>query len=160
MQAAFKDITKLSDDLRSETLRINIVNAPLTGPGVALGFSGIILKLHEVIAQLDGVNGGVSPLSDDDAKLVVKSLTTFVQVHQALLNVVIGKHGVITLVPFFEPIRLSLVSLEATVDTFAFYLIGLIPTQKAAADAEFGSLGVTVKLAIDTYSTPFTAYVE
>lgn len=55
-------------------------------------------------------------LGDADAKLVVQSLTTFVQVHQALLNVVIGKHGLLTLIPFFEPIRQALVSLEATVD--------------------------------------------
>ena len=78
------------------------------------------------------------------------------QVHQALLNVVIGKHGLLTLIPFFEPIRLALVQLELVVDTFAFYLIDLIPTQKPTATQEVRGLDVTIRSAVDTYSTPLS----
>jgi hypothetical protein len=82
-----------------------------------------------------------------------------VQVHQALLQVIIGKHGLLTLVPFFEPIRLALVSLEAAIDTLAFDLIALIPTQQPAANAQFASLSVTLTSAITTYSQPTLASV-
>jgi hypothetical protein len=58
----------------------------------------------------------VVPFPDAEAKLVVDALVVFVNVHKALLNVVIGKHGLLTLVPFFEPIRRALVSLEIIVD--------------------------------------------
>jgi hypothetical protein len=157
IQEAFKEITGLSDNLRVATNKITILNAPQQGFIIAQGFSGIIAKVAATSAQLapGGESlGKLSPLGDDDAKLVVQSLTTFVHVHQALLNVVIGKHGLLTLIPFFEPIRVALVQLEIVVDTFAFYLIDLIPTQKPAADAQVASLSVTLDDAKNVYSTP------
>ena len=155
VQQAFKEITTLSDNLRIATLKITIFNAGQQGFVIAQGFTGIITKIAEYTAHIPDPSSNPSPFDDADAKLVVESLTTFVQVHQALLNVVIGKHGLLTLVPFFEPIRISLVSLEAVVDTFAYKLIAMIPTQKPAATKQFDSLGVTVQLAINTYETPF-----
>ncbi|KAH8147611.1 uncharacterized protein LAJ45_08439 [Morchella importuna] len=156
---AFKEITTLSDNLRIDTQKINLINAPLQGYKIAQGFAAIITRVGQASAMLSGGSSRktrrqMAPLADADAQLVVGALTTFVQVHQALLNVVIGKHGLLTLIPFFEPIRQALVSLEATVDTFAFYLIAMIPTQKPAADTQFGSLTVTVKFAITTYEQP------
>jgi hypothetical protein len=153
IQAAFKEITELSNNLRVETQKITFINAGTQGVKIGLGFGTIIVKITEYTARLAGSAYGYtpSPLPDADAKLVVQSLTTFVQVHQALLNVVIGKHGLATLFPFFEPIRVSLVNLEIVVDTFAFYLIDLIPTQKPAANDQFGALTVTLKDAQATY---------
>ena len=63
--------------------------------------------------------------NDADAQLVVNALTTFVKVHQALLNVVIGKSGLLKLLPppialFSEPVRKALVALEAGVDVGIF----------------------------------------
>lgn len=58
----------------------------------------------------------MTPLTDSDALVVVDVLKTFVQVHQALLSTVIGKHGILKLFGFAEPIRLALVALEAAVD--------------------------------------------
>ncbi|KAG0585492.1 hypothetical protein KC19_2G016300 [Ceratodon purpureus] len=149
---AFKEVTTLSDDLRIETQKINLVTAPLFGPKVGQGFNAIITRVGQAGTMLQSPN--MKALGAADAKTVVAALTTFVEVHQALLNVVIGKHGVLTLIPYFEPIRQALVALEATVDSFAFYLIAVIPTEKPAADQQFGSLGVTVSLAISTYEQP------
>jgi len=163
---AFKEITTLSDNLRIECQKINLITAPLQGYKIAQGFGGIIARVTQASDMLSGKPSSrkryeavdavqkrqaIAPLTDVEAQTVVAALTTFVQVHQALLNVVIGKHGLLTLIPFFGPIRLALVNLEATVDTFAFYLIALIPTQKPAADMQFGSLVITVELAIRTY---------
>lgn len=151
---AFKEITTLSDNLRIETQKINLVTALVQGPKISQGFAGIVARVGQASSMLAGSPPPAGGLANADAQLIVNALTTFVQVHQALLNVLIGKHGVLTLIPFFEPIRLALVNLEAGVDTFAFYLIAQIPTQTTAANTQFGSLGVTVTLAIDTYTQP------
>jgi hypothetical protein len=147
----FDNVTTQSNNLRIAVETITIFNAGEKGVIIAQGFTTIIAKIVEGTTRVDSVSTG--PLSDDDAQLVVQALTTFVQVHQALLQVIIGKHGLLTLVPFFEPIRLALVNLELVIDTFAFDLIGLIPTQKPAASAQFASLSVTLATAITT-STP------
>jgi len=153
---AIKKVTELSDNLRKETEKINNFNAPKQGYKIAEGFSVIIKTVIEASTALAPGTSAAnpSPLDDDAAKLVVKTLTTFVQVHQALLNTVIGKHGLLTLIPFFEPIRLALVQLEIVVDTFAYNLIGLIPTQEPAATKQVASLDVTIKDAVNTYSSP------
>ena len=153
-----KDVTQMSDSLRKATEKINIFNAPQQGFIIAQGFTGIIAKIAHGIEKMNTVTTG--PLPDADAKLVVDALTTFVHVHQALLNVVIGKHGLTTLIPFFEPIRIALVSLEAVIDSFAFDLIGLIPTQKPAATKQFDDLGVTLKEAQTTYSFNLEEYAK
>jgi hypothetical protein len=146
----FDNVTTQSNNLRIAVQTITIFNAGQQGFIIAEGFTTIIAKIAEGTTRVDSVSTG--PLSDDDAQLVVQALTTFVQVHQALLQVIIGKHGLLTLVPFFEPIRLALVNLEAAIDTLAFDLIGLIPTQQPAANAQFASLSVTLTTAITTYS--------
>ncbi|BBN10080.1 hypothetical protein Mp_5g00760 [Marchantia polymorpha subsp. ruderalis] len=145
----------MSEQLRVATQKINIFNAPQQGAVIASGFATIIQKVSEGIVRVDRVTSG--PLPDADAQLVVDALTTFVQVHQALLNVVIGKHGILTMIPFFEPIRMALVSLEAVIDRLAFDLIALIPTQKSSAIIQFQKLDVTLKDAEDTYSFPLVS---
>ncbi|BFI32652.1 hypothetical protein MPTK2_4g07930 [Marchantia polymorpha subsp. ruderalis] len=150
-----KTVTDMSDQLRVATQKINIFNAPQQGAVIASGFATIIQKVSEGIVRVDRVTSG--PLPDADAQLVVDALTTFVQVHQALLNVVIGKHGILTMIPFFEPIRMALVGLEAVIDRLAFDLIALIPTQKSSATIQFQKLDVTLKDAEDTYSFPLAS---
>lgn len=159
IEQTFKELTKLSDDVRSAAQKINLLNAPLIGEKIPSGFFFITERFNKASAMLSG-NGvrkllqGPEPLNDADAQIVIAALTTFTQRHQALLNVVIGKHSLLTLIPFFEPIRVTLVNLEASIDTYAFYLTALTPTQKPAAGAQFGSLTVTIQTAIQTYSEP------
>jgi hypothetical protein len=154
----FSNVTAMSDNLRKATEKINIFNAPQQGFIIAQGFTVIITKIAEGTTRVDSVVSG--PLPDADAQLVVDALTTFVHVHQALLNVVIGKHGLTTMIPFFEPIRIALVSLEAVIDSFAFDLIALIPTQKPAAEKQFADLGVTLKEAQTTYSVTLASVAK
>lgn len=121
IQKAFQEVTTLSNNLQEEVLQINNINAPQRGKKIEVGFSTIILRITEYTARLtgQGFDYNPSPLPDADAKLVVASLTKFVQVHKALLNLVLGKHAVVTLIPSFEPIRNLLVNLEDVVDSFA-----------------------------------------
>jgi hypothetical protein len=105
-----------------------------------------------------------------DAVNIVGALKTFVSVHQTLLNTIIGKHGILSLFFFTEPVRVALVSLEAAVDvsnacirshirfahiscqSFALALIDMIPTQAPAANEQFNSLSITINAAIQVYS--------
>lgn len=113
------------------------------------------------------------PFPAAEAKVVVKALTTFVNVHKALLNVVIGKNGLISRAPGgVQGIRLALVALEKGVDvssvkprdvcclrayggwrpqSFAFALIALIPTEKESATLQFGSLSATLTTTVKKY---------
>lgn len=45
----------------------------------------------------------------------------FVTVHQQLLSVVIGKHGLLSLFFFTEPVRVALVGIEGIVDVSFLY---------------------------------------
>jgi hypothetical protein len=53
---------------------------------------------------------------DADARQIVAVLRTFVTIHQRLLNTIIGKHGLLSLFFFTEPVRVALVGLESVVD--------------------------------------------
>ncbi|KAA8913139.1 hypothetical protein FN846DRAFT_931004 [Sphaerosporella brunnea] len=169
--AVFNDVAIMSDTLRITVEGITPFNAPFQGFKIAAGFLKIIDKISASITVLQSAAQDANraqardlsdpapqeaksavPFPDEEAKIVVAALTTFVKIHQALLNVVIGKHGILTLIPFFEPIRRALVSLEKVVDMLAFLVIGLIPTQAPAAQTQFDKLSVTLKLTIVTYS--------
>lgn len=58
----------------------------------------------------------MAPLADSDAVRVVNDFQALVKAHQALLNTVIGKHGVLSLFFLTKPVRSSLVALEAAAD--------------------------------------------
>lgn len=74
-------------------------------------------------------------------------------VHQDLLSTVIGKHGLLSLTPFTQPIAAVLRSLESGVDTIAFGIIDSVPTCAQDATQNKNSLDSTLGDAIDTYQS-------
>lgn len=74
------------------------------------------------------------------------------QVHQELLRTVIGKHGLLSLTPFTQPIASVLRTLEGGVDQIAFGIIGTVPTCAQDATQNKNSLDSTLMEAIDTYA--------
>ena len=75
----------------------------------------------------------------------------FVHVHQALLNTVIGKHGLLAATGFGVPIAAGLRAIEGVVDTLAVDIIGLVPTCAAQATAAKKQLDGTLKQAVTVY---------
>lgn len=148
----FDTVTTMSRDLNVVVSGITYVSALTQGPRVAPGFQNIVNAVVKATSMLQN-DPSRTQLTVADAKLVVDALTTFVHVHQILLATVISKHGLLTMIPFTEPIRQALVSLESTVDSFAFALIAFIPTS-AQSDytAQFGGLKVQVEKTITVYS--------
>ncbi|KAG0605608.1 hypothetical protein M758_9G073100 [Ceratodon purpureus] len=148
----FKEITELSNKVRTETERIDFVLATILGNRIPDGLRAIVARVGRASSMIQNLN--MKELGAADAKTVVAALTTFVEAQKSLLGVVIDKHRLVTLSVYFDVIRRTLVNLEAVVDMFAFNLIAVIPTEKPAADQQFRSLGVTIKLAISTYQRP------
>lgn len=74
------------------------------------------------------------------------------QVHQELLSTVIGKHGLLSLTPFTQPIAAVLRTLEGVVDTIAFGIIDTVPTCAEDATTQKQSLDSKLSDAVDTYS--------
>ncbi|CAG7851653.1 SubName: Full=Uncharacterized protein {ECO:0000313/EMBL:CCA72475.1} [Serendipita indica DSM 11827] len=144
-----QQLTTMSSNLNTVVSNINVVNVLIQGPKVAQGLSAISNQVYQYINQMDNP----PPVYGDvDAVAVVGVLKTFVKVHQTLLNTIIGKHGLLSLFFFTQPVRVALVSLEAAVDALALGLIDMIPTQAPEANGQFASLKITIDAAITVYS--------
>ncbi|KAG6552786.1 hypothetical protein Mapa_005734 [Marchantia paleacea] len=150
MKHGFEDVTNTAENLRIAAEKIDLFNAPQKGITIARGFAAIIAKIGHGIEKMNSEASGTLP--DADAKLVVEFLRQFVKTHQALLNVVIHKRDLSTMILSSEPIRISLVSLEVVIGRFSFDLIARIPTQRPAAEKQFADLQETLNDALNTYS--------
>ena len=101
-----QQVTTLSNNVPVAALKINLINITIQGFQIAVNFKTITSTISNHMAAM-APNPAL--LIDVDAQYVVATLIEFVKVHQALLQVVIGKHNLLTLIPFFEAIRQVLV---------------------------------------------------
>ncbi|KAI1809996.1 UVI-1 [Poronia punctata] len=150
-----KQITKKSQDLQEPAQSITILNAPLLiigqgpFPKLIAGFTDIVSTATVVISQFEGTQ----PITADaDATLVFDTFRGFVRVHQELLNILIGKAGILEKVPLVgQPIATVLRSVEGVVDTIAITLINTVESKAKDLQSEANSLGQTLDLAINKY---------
>ncbi|KAI0447167.1 UVI-1 [Xylaria telfairii] len=153
---SLKRVTTQSQQLQGPAQSITIVNAPLIiigqgpFPTIIQGFTEIVSTATVTISQLDGT----APITNDaDATLIFDAFRAFVRVHQELLNILIGKAGILTKVPFIgQPVATVLRSVESVVDTIAISLIDLVESRTKDLQSEANNLGSTLDLAIQTYS--------
>ncbi|KAF5845933.1 hypothetical protein GGP41_008446 [Bipolaris sorokiniana] len=76
----------------------------------------------------------------------------FVRVHQVLLNILIGKAGLFTTIPFIgQPVAAVLRQVEGVVDTIAFGIIDLVESRAADLQREANNLGATLDICINSY---------
>lgn len=80
------------------------------------------------------------------------TMQQFVQVHQELLKTVIGKHGLLSLTPFTQPIAAVLRTLEGVVDGLAYGIIDAVPNCAQDATNNKNSLDSTLTEAQDKYA--------
>ncbi|KAK4466808.1 hypothetical protein QBC42DRAFT_335305 [Cladorrhinum samala] len=150
-----KDITDLSLKLQKPAQAITIVNAPLIiigqGPFPELikGFTEIVTVATTTISQFPGTP---QITSEADGTLVFDSFRAFVSVHQQLLNILIGKAGILTQIPLVgAPVAAVLRSVEGVVDSIAIFLINTVETRAKDLTYEANSLGNTLDLTIQKY---------
>ncbi|KAI1351247.1 UVI-1 [Xylaria sp. FL0043] len=152
---SIKQVTTISQQLQTPAQSINIVNAPLIvigqGPFPQLiqGFTQIVTTATAAIGQLDGTK----PITADaDATAVFDAFREFVRVHQALLNILIGKAGILEQVPVVgRPVATVLRRVENVVDTIAITLINIDESRSKDLESEANNLGNTLDLCIQKY---------
>ncbi|KAI0436190.1 hypothetical protein F4803DRAFT_543141, partial [Xylaria telfairii] len=164
-------ITQKSQALQAPAQSITVLNGPLIAigqgpfPGIIAGFTDIVSTANTLIAQL----AGSAPITKreekekehpkdmmiargPDAQQVRAAFLQFVAVHQALLNILIGKAGLFSVVPIIgQPVATVLRSVEGVVDTIAIDLINLIRDPSADITPDANSLDATLALSISSY---------
>ncbi|KAI1077930.1 hypothetical protein F5B20DRAFT_582749 [Whalleya microplaca] len=105
-----------------------------------------------------------------DSDTIVVALIDFVRIHQALLNILIGRAGLLSFSPilaehtdgdgvekFPNPVGAAIAGalrvIETGVDALAFALIGLIPTRQPCLKQQQGSIDGTLQDAINAYQS-------
>ncbi|CAM6083004.1 unnamed protein product [Calypogeia fissa] len=128
---------------------IDFVDDGNRGDIIPQALSLITISLSEGDARLRSMSHG--PLSDEDAKFVVKALATLVQVQKELLSAVIPEQELPSHTPYFKCIRQCLVTLKQAVIIFAKDVTVLIPTEKSSVDKLFDSLSVKFENVINVF---------
>ncbi|RWA14324.1 hypothetical protein EKO27_g816 [Xylaria grammica] len=168
-----KSITTKSQALQAPAQSITILNAPLIAigqgpfPTLIAGFQDIVSTGNTLIAQL----AGTGPITKRDEKEHARDLSPrgpdadlvfgafrehlqFVAVHQALLNILIGKAGLLEKIPIIgQPVATVLRAVEGVVDTIAIDLIGLTQSRANDLTSDANSLDNTLQLTISKYDS-------
>ncbi|GAP89916.1 putative uvi-1 protein [Rosellinia necatrix] len=152
---SLKQVTDLSRQLQGPAASITIVNAPLIVigqgpfPQIISGFTQIVTVATSAISQFDGT----APITvEADATLVFDAFRTFVRVHQDLLNILIGKAGILSKVPFIgPPVAAVLRQVEGVVDAIAITLINLVESRTKDLASEANALGASLDVTIKAY---------
>ncbi|KAI0816157.1 hypothetical protein GGR55DRAFT_222086 [Xylaria sp. FL0064] len=163
-------VTQKSQALQAPAQSITILNAPLVAIGqgplaqIVTGFTDIVSTANTLISQLPGTQpiqkrGEPEHPRDlsargPDADLVFQAFRQFVAVHQALLNILIGKAGLLEKIPVVgEPVATALRAVEGVVDTIAIDLIDLLQAHAPDVTSDANSLDNTLQLAISKYDS-------
>ncbi|KAI1791503.1 hypothetical protein LXA43DRAFT_1094401 [Ganoderma leucocontextum] len=148
--SGIQSVTTASATLQVSVSSLSVTNFPSKGIEIVQGLKNLTVAITSFTKQI--TFSKPVPFDNDVAEEVVEVLTGFVNVHQALLNTIIGKQSLASRFFLTAPIAAALRAIEKVVDTFAFTLIALIPTQKNNARVQFDSLTVTFTEAITTFS--------
>ncbi|KAF3027932.1 hypothetical protein E8E12_000129 [Didymella heteroderae] len=148
-------ITQKSQALQAPAQSISIINGPLIVigqgpfPEIIRGLSDIVITGTNAISQMQGTPA-VVPGADSDA--IYNAFREFVRVHQTLLNVLIGKAGLLNTVPYIgQPMSLVLRQVESVVDTIAFSLIDTVQSRTSDLQGQAASLDGSLQTAINSY---------
>ncbi|KAK4458980.1 hypothetical protein QBC42DRAFT_340639 [Cladorrhinum samala] len=152
-----KTLTAKSQALQAPAQTISIINGPLIiigqgpFPKIIAGFADIVSTATTAISGMKNPGPITAPA---DATAIAEAFRDFVRVHQALLNILIGKAGLFTTVPLIgAPVAAVLRQVEGVVDTIAFSLIDSVEVtaQKNSIQQDSNSLHATIELSINNY---------
>jgi len=150
-----KGITQKSQDLQMPASQLTPVNGALVVigqgplPKVIFGFADIVTTAGKAFVQMQGM----APVGPGDASdAIFDSFREFVKVHQALLNILIGKAGLFTTVPFIgAPVAAVLRQIEKVVDTLANTLIDTLQGRQAEVQEQGNMLMGTLDKSIQSF---------
>ncbi|EXF80122.1 UVI-1h [Colletotrichum fioriniae PJ7] len=116
---------------------------------IITGFVDIVSTVTTALAQMKGMPP-VPAGAQSDA--IFEAFREFVRIHQMLLNVLIGKAGLFSTVPFIgAPIAAVLRQVEDVVDSVAFALIDAVQSRATDLQAQANMLTATITTTMDRY---------
>ncbi|KAK1978302.1 hypothetical protein LZ30DRAFT_599452 [Colletotrichum cereale] len=153
--ANIKSLTNKSKALQAPANDISLISGPLIVvgqgpfPKIILGFSDIVSTATAALPAMQ-VMPPVPPGTDSD--LIFDAFREFVYVHQVLLNILIGKAGLFTVVPLIgAPVAAALRAIEGVVDKAAFTLINNVQSRAGDIQDEAGKLKGSLSTSIEKY---------
>ncbi|KAI4631685.1 uncharacterized protein J4E87_002391 [Alternaria ethzedia] len=167
-----ESITQKSMALQTPAKSVTVISGQLLligqgpFPEIIRGFADIVTTATTAIAQMQGMPKEPAGASTDAVFEAFREVSTicsadihvaydekqFVRVHQALLNILIGKAGLFSTLPFVgAPVAAVLRQIEKVVDTIAFMLIDTFEARAADFKDEAGALSGTLTVCINQY---------
>lgn len=135
------------DNLFIETQKINLLNAPIQGYKIPQIIAAAVTKGSAYVSAC----GQNYVYSEADKADIPPAFIALEDATIKAINVVIGKKGLPTLIPFYEPIRVALVQYEAIHDSLVFSLAEL-PNFNSILNPKASSAGLIIEAGIDAYS--------
>ncbi|PIL30682.1 hypothetical protein GSI_07386 [Ganoderma sinense ZZ0214-1] len=145
-----QSVTTASSTLQVSVSELTLTNFPAKGPVIVSGLKNLTVSITTFTQSITFTKP--VPFGNAAAEEIVQVLTGFVKVHQLLLSTIIGKQSLASRFFLTAPIAAALRAIEKAVDSFAFTLIALIPTQADNARIQFTALSASFSEAITTYS--------
>jgi len=150
-----RSLTQKSQALQAPAQSITLINGPLIVigqgpfPQIIVGFTDIVTTATTALTQMQGMPA-VPAGAPSDA--IFDAFREFVRVHQVLLNILIGKSGLFSTVPFVgQPVASVLRQVENVVDTIAFSLIDNVQSRASDLQGQAMSLSGTLDICIAKY---------
>ncbi|KAB2572314.1 hypothetical protein DBV05_g9060 [Lasiodiplodia theobromae] len=142
---AINAVTLLSQNLQAPAKQIgSTFGSAQAVLQVVNGLASVVSKLKTAIPRIQALppftkrqnepNNGVSPV-DDATDAIVISLTGFVGVHQALLNIIIGRRGLLPNIPFADADAAQLDAIVQDASANANQLLAVMGYQQDASGA-------------------------
>ncbi|KAJ7756640.1 hypothetical protein B0H16DRAFT_1689861 [Mycena metata] len=146
-------VTSVSGNINSV---VSSLSTSTTGPDVASMGKTLVAQFTVIIndlgADITAMQATPPFTVQADCDAIVTALGDFVRVHQALLATVIGKHAIFAQFGATAPVAAVLRTLEATIDSFAFAMINLIPCGAGSVTNDKNGLDTAVGNSITLYA--------
>jgi hypothetical protein len=144
--------TSTAAGLTQQLGAVNQNSSPINVRAAAESTTNGLNTLSANFSQDTGVSNGCPALSSADAQKVANAFDDLTKVTNQLLSILIGDHPVFAQYGFTAPISASLRSLEGALDSYAFSLISVAPSQQGAITEDQNSIDTSLGNAITTYS--------
>ncbi|KAL8287147.1 hypothetical protein RQP46_003599 [Phenoliferia psychrophenolica] len=139
-------LTTKSTQLAQFCATADLLNVATVATQIAPRLLAIAAEVGKSIATITA--GRFGPCSCQDSDDIVAAITRFVAAEQNLLSVVIVKHKLSFISPFFLPINAALKAVQLVLDQLLSLVIGIIPTRACQCQIEINFLKAAIDAAL------------
>ncbi|CCC09418.1 hypothetical protein SMACR_05165 [Sordaria macrospora] len=154
MVDGLKQLTTKANALERPAKSITVVNSPLIvigqgpWPAIVSGYTDIVSTATTIIAQTPGTQ----PSFGDSCEAVTEGYLKFASTNEEVLNILIGKAGILTQMPFIgPPVSAVLRQVEGVYDNLTIFLINTCESDAKNIQEQGNTLGAALEKAIKAY---------